>query len=651
MTKDQLLKENELRKVEAPYNPRTGLGCYGVRKMVVVAEFGTIYLPVSFLKVGWIKNVVKCGSIEKYCQKYDLVGQEKNVLIYFIKERYKYDPEYWFATQATIKIKNNPKDSFLIPTRTQRKVLYEILDDWFAERPVRFIVVKCRQAFITTIMAAFNMWVQVNLFEQWNSLICGDVENQATSVRGMQDKIIKGLHPIMTDNKKFEFAPFQGSEKTRILVGRGAKVSTGSMQRPDNVRQEDNASAHLTECGLWKTTLGKTPEDLIQSIRGGMDDVAYTVFGMESSPKGTGNYFYRQWQLAKNGESDLKPIFLPWYWVNRYSKKIDDFDAFFAVFFNGQHKDYLHYIWSLGATLEQINWYISKLKTMEHWRVQSEFPSDDVEAFQSTGSRVFGMAEVQRRRAECIAPIFLGDIYGRERKGEDALKGIALENLNNFFKIWAHPDNDEPVTDRYLVVVDIGKGKSAKADYSVITVFDRYSLMFAGRMEIVSEWKGRIDIDLLAWKAAQIATYYNNALLVIEKNTIDSITDYHKVLLSEVADYYDNLYCTISVDKINNKTEKVYGWHTNSSTKPLIIETMQGALRDDLYYERNDEACVEMDTYELKDNGSFGAADGAHDDLVITRAIGLYISTKMPLPKIIVPNEVKVKKVIGMSSM
>ena len=178
--------------------------------------------------------------------------------------------------------------------------------------------------------------------------------------------------------------------------------------------------------------------------------------------------------------------------------------------------------------------------------------------------------------------------------------------------------------------------------------------MYGDRIEVVAEWHGRIDIDLLAWKAAQIGMYYSsneNALLAIEKNTIDTITDYNKVLLSEISDWYDNLYAKVEFDKINNKTTKTLGFHTNSSTKPLIVENMQGALRDDLYYERNDDACVEMDTYELKDDGKYGAADGAHDDMVIPRAIGLFISTKMPMPKVVVKNEVKVKKVIGYSSM
>ena len=203
-----------------------------------------------------------------------------------------------------------------------------------------------------------------------------------------------------------------------------------------------------------------------------------------------------------------------------------------------------------------------------------------------------------------------------------------------------------------MVAVDIGKGKSTGSDFSVITVFDRYERMYGGADEIAAEWYGKIDIDLLAWKAAQISTFYNNALLVIEKNTIDTNTEYSKVLLSEIGKVYSNLYHTVSIDKIKGTKRITWGWHTNSSTKPVIVANMQAALRDDLYYERNKNACNEMDTYELKEDGTFGAADKCHDDLVMTRAIGLFVSSKMPVPEeVSEKSEVQVKKVVGYSSM
>ena len=649
MNREQLLSENEKRKIQPDYDPIKGIGCYGERRKVVVADIGTFYLPVSMIKVKWVSRIIVLGSVKKYCEKYHLEQYYEGVCREWIIERCKHDCEYWLATFAKIKIKNKTQDGTLIPSKTQRTVLYAILDDWYAKNPVRFIVVKCRQAFITTIITGFNTWVQLNIFENWNSLICGDVENQATNVRGMQDKMVTGIPAVFTQNKStYEIAPFEGSSKTRIIKQRNCRISTGSMQKPENVRSADNMSCHLTEVGLWKTTLGKTPEDLIQAIRGGMDDVAYTLFGLESSPKGVGNYFYEQWIAAKQGKSDLKAIFLPWFWVDRYSKEIKNFDTFFDTWVNHDKKEYIDYLWSVGCTLENINWYFDKLRTMEHWRVQSEFPSNDVEAFQTTGRRVFPPNHVQKRREECMDPIECCDIEADEAK---SLKNVRFCNLSDNLKIWSKPDTSVRVNYRYLVTVDIGKGKSKDADSSCITVFDRYELMYGGAVDIAAEWHGKIDIDLLAWKAAQLAFIYGNALLVIEKNTIDTITEYAEVLLSEVAKVYDNVYATVKIDKIKGTKRTTFGFHTNSNTKPVVVSAMQAALRDDTYYERNIKACNEMDTYELKEDGTYGSADKCHDDMVMTRCIGLHISSKMPIPEEVKENEVKLKKVVGMTSM
>ncbi len=57
----------------------------------------------------------------------------------------------------------------------------------------------------------------------------------------------------------------------------------------------------------------------------------------------------------------------------------------------------------------------------------------------------------------------------------------------------------------------------------------------------------------------------------------------------------------------------------------MIISSLIKVVRESLYEER-DERCVhELLTYERKPNGAFGAIDGKHDDLLMTRAIGLHI--------------------------
>jgi hypothetical protein len=53
-----------------------------------------------------------------------------------------------------------------------------------------------------------------------------------------------------------------------------------------------------------------------------------------------------------------------------------------------------------------------------------------------------------------------------------------------------------------------------------------------------------------------------------------------------------------------------------------------------MYVERDERCLDEYKTYERKQNGAFGAIEGKHDDLLMTRAIGLHICFfEMETPK------------------
>lgn len=203
-------------------------------------------------------------------------------------------------------------------------------------------------------------------------------------------------------------------------------------------------------------------------------------------------------------------------------------------------------------------------------------------------------------------------------------------------------DPDEEITDRYLTVVDIG-GRSSKADWSVITVFDRFWMIDGGKPCIVAQWYGHIDMDLLAWKSAQIASFYDNALLVIESNTLETHDrnrqvdgDQSQYILCLIAGVYPNLYARKqSEDQIREGAPTKWGFHTNVYTKPMIISNLVRVVRDGAYIERDKRALDEMQIFERKPNGSTGAAIGGHDDLLMTRAIGLHICyNEMELPTI-----------------
>ena len=400
-------------------------------------------------------------------------------------------------------------------------------------------------------------------------------------------------------------------------------------------------SVKNSEVAFWKKTEGKEPKDLAQAILGTIPSKHNTLYVLESTAKGVGNYFHNVYTNAVEQINNLDPVFVPWFEIEIYRDKFEDKQE--LTDFHKSLDDYEIWLWSIGATLEGIKWYRGKLREFDGdtWRMRSEFPSSAIEAFQSTGRRVYAPSIVEKTRLNCVPPQFKGHLYADGNKGDDALKNISFEeSANGELWIWELPDKSITVDHRYLVTIDIG-GKSKDADWSVIRVLDRYWMMYAGVPEFVATYKIHIDQDLLAWLAVQVGEFYNHAMVAFENNSLRKYENTEGAgfltLLNEVAEHYDNLYIKSSPqDAVKEGMPVKYGFHTNRSSKDMIINYKNAAMRDDEYIERDSRACDESDQFERKSDDTVGAVDGGHDDIEMSTDISLWISQyDMPLPYIV----------------
>lgn len=644
--KNDIIKQNaeRLKIVNAPYNPITGEGSTSVERIRVEINdcpIPVMYLPKTFVETPFVQSLIEFGYngfIVNELKDGVTESLRNGLWEVFIKERIKHDFEFWAALYIIIRAKGEGKDIKFILNRAQRFFLKALEKLRISNKPIDIILCKARQWGGSTLTQLYMLWIQLVHRRNWNSVICGDVEGQSRIVSGMISKALKEYPSYLNDGVKVTTLPYEGSAKTRIINTTQCIYSLGSAQKPDSLRSQDISMAHLTEVGLWKATKGKSPEDIVQSIFGSILVGPYSLRVLESTAKGVGNYFHRQWVAAVSGKSNFTPVFVPWFLIDIYSTRIDDYYAFIDTM-----EEYDWELWELGATLEAINWYKRTSNDMDAWRVCSEFPSTAVEAFQSSGRRAFRMNYVRQTEKTCIEPWFYGDIEGRADSGSEALEGLAFKPLahtedksENCLWVWLMPDTSERYRDRYVVIVDVG-GVSDNADYSDILVIDRYPMLEVGGLpEIVAEWHGHIEHDKLAWKAAQVAEAYGHALLVIESNTLETEGtegDNFEYILNEIADDYDNLYCRTSEQQIRQDVPARWGFHTNTSTKPMVVKHQVKAMRDGLYIERSLPAIHEFDVYEIKEDGkTFGAVEGMHDDRVITRCIGVWICYNHPLP-------------------
>lgn len=672
---ETILREDEQRqaRIHAVFNPVTGQGSVGRRVRAVISDFPIKeqWLPKAMMRVPLVRQIVKCGSIGKFLEEemnIDNPTEEDvhKVVEQFVRIRCKYDFPFWAAMFVYIKNKGGGKDVLFRLTRPQRK-LVEVLEDMrMHNMPIRLILLKARQWGGSTTIQLYMAWLQLVLRVGLNSLIIAHQGMGSDEIMDMFNRMMAS-YPVEILHKLGE--KYNDNEETFVGVGksgaikrvpqRNCKIKIGTAERPDSCRGGDYNLVHLSEVGLWKTTDGKKPEDIVRSACSGMVYRPYTMVIYESTPNGTGNFFQREYDAAKAGRSMFKALFIAWYDIDIYTLPFasDDKRADFAIslFENRNNHNvmsdreecgaYLWKLWTYGATLEAIHWYVvERSGKNSHSVMASEYPSDDIEAFVNSGSHVFDEVLVDKLKAWCRPPKFIGDVYGDKDEGPEALRHVRFsEDKQGLFWIWEKPDIDpeEVIRHRYLVTVDIG-GRSNKADWSVIVVFDRLYMMDGDKPVVVAQWYGHIDIDLLSWKAAQIAAYYDNALLVIESNTLETHDkerivdgDQSQFILNQIKDVYDNLYARKqSEEDIREGAPRRYGFHTNVSTKPMIISTLVKVIRESMYVERDERCLDEYKTYERKQNGAFGAIEGKHDDLLMTRAIGLHICFfEMETPK------------------
>lgn len=695
---ESILRENDRRNdiIYAPFDPISGRGSVGKRVRVSIPDF-TIpdqWIPESMARVPLVTQILKAGSISAFLSDVLHVAPDNEeiskVIRQLIRLRAIHDFPFWCAAFVRVKQKGGGDDVLFRLWAPQRRLVAIFEECRLRKKPIRIIMLKARQWGGSTTTQLYMAWLQFLHRKGLNSLIVAHQGSGSDEIKDMFDRMI-AHYPVELLHPPGD--PWDPDEPKIVGVGksgaihrvpqRNCKIKIGTAERPDSCRGGDYNLVHLSEVGLWKKTDGKSPEDIVRSACSGVLFRPLTMIVYESTANGTGNFFHTEYQAAAYPDPDatipsqFTPVFVPWFEIEQYSLQFSSPDELRSFALNlyrnrlvssppsnrEESGRYLWWLWEKGATLEAINWYVhERAGKNSHAVMASEYPSDDIEAFVHSGSMVFDKYLVHQFENACSPPRLVGDLSADAPDGPAALRNISFHtDTQGDLWIWALPEIDPKIriSDRYLVVVDIG-GRSNKADWSVIVVFDRLNMIDADPQAVVAQWRGHCDIDRLAWRAAQIARFYDNALLVIESNTLETHDrerqieggDQSGYILNQISDVYSNLYARRqSEEEIRQGAPRRYGFHTNAATKPMIITTLIKVIREHLYTERDRRVLDEYLTYERKQNGAYGAIPGRHDDLLMTRAIGLHISlSEMPLPRIIPIEHHKLKKRRGLVS-
>ncbi len=584
---EEMLREDERRRAARPrpYDP--------VRGNAADPDRVEVHTPVDGLPVALVpRSMVDDPG-------YGLTTADATA---WQRLRCRHDFEYWCAICATIKDKTTGRMVRFHLNAPQRRVAAVLERQRRAGRPLRLMLLKARQWGGSTLVQTYMAWIQSCHCCNWHSLICSQVKDTSSGIRGMYATLLDNYpRELWEGDEEPRFRPFERSSNVREIAGRGCRVTVSSIENQDAVRGADFAMAHLSETAFWRETPGHTPQDTIRAICGSVALIPLSLIVMESTANGPGNYFHTEWLRCRKGEGDKEAVFVPWYEIEIY--RLEPLDRRALV---ESLSPYEQMLWDdCGCALDQIYWYRCKRREYpSDDKMMAEFPTTDDEAFAATASAVFARKAVEALRQHC-----------REGRRGMVQAGKWYDDESANTVVWELPQPGGA----YVAAVDIG-GRWSGADYSVVAVMR----IDGEHPEMVAQWRGHIDHDILGNIARDLAAFYNTALLVIESNTLESGSGAGMFILNRLAEDYPNLYRRRAFDSYNNcETERV-GFHTNRQTKEMIITGLIAAVRAGQYVERDTMACDELLTYEQRPDGSYAAKTGCHDDILMSRAIALH---------------------------
>jgi phage terminase large subunit len=192
--------------------------------------------------------------------------------------------------------------------------------------------------------------------------------------------------------------------------------------------------------------------------------------------------------------------------------------------------------------------------------------------------------------------------------------GMRISNIrwqpdrNGYIKIYQLPNT--PKITKYCIGIDTaGEG----SDYLVANVLD------ARTGQQVAMMRNQFDADLFTKQSYCLGMYYKNALIGIEAN-FDSFPIMELQRLG-----YDNQYVREAIDTYTGRTEKRFGFKTTSLTRPTIISRLIEIVREHTDTLNDKETLEELLTIVRNEKGRIEAAEGQHDDIMMSLAIAHHI--------------------------
>ena len=492
--------------------------------------------------------------------------------------------DFSFYSNAALKIRTKAGAISPLKLNSAQQILDTAVKNQIAtEGKVRVIILKARQQGLSTYTGGY-LYYSVSQKQACKAMV---ITHHADSTRALFD-MTKRFHEHCPDILKPHTKYSSRREMNFDVLDSSYVVATAG---GDSIgRGETLTHVHASELAFWQKS---TALDNWNGLTQAVPNHSGTAIFVESTANGATGIFADLWRGAVDGSNGYVPVFIPWFTDIEYRETVPE------NFERTPDEEDLVDLYDLDDG--QLMFRRRKIAQNGIDLFRQEYPSEPDEAFLTTGRPVFNPDQIVKSLD----------------KTQDLKERLALEGGE-----WANNARGELSTyrkhvegEQYVIGADVAMGVRG-GDYSVAQVLD-------SKKRQVATWRGHVHPDYYAEILYALGEYYNEAYICVENNSHGILTCTR--LGKDMA--YPNFYTETQMDKLTDRETTKLGFTTTSKTKPLIIDQLRAAMREETLELNCKVTLREMLTYIVTESGAMQAEAGCFDDCVMSLALANHVHT------------------------
>lgn len=479
----------------------------------------------------------------------------------------------------------------LVPNWAQLEYLAIAEEQLRTTGRIRIIVLKARQLGISTVTEGL-LFTMAMMYPGYRGLVI------AHEVPASQNLLAMTSRYWETYPYRRLYTPKSYSKNNMSWVETRSSIDVATAGNKAVGRSATFHGVHASELAFWPD-----PSTAMLGLRQTVPNAPGTMIVMESTANGMGDYFHSQWLAAEEGETEYRPLFLPWWKHYEYLASHIGLEPRPLGTMDEEEKLLSHLI-PENELLDRLTWRrwaIRNLAEGDRLKFMQEYPATPEEAFIASGTNVF--------------PHDLLKLCYKPKAGQ---RGILMRDGD---KVTFKRTQDGPLTlfskpssntdwGKYLVAGD--PTHTTRGDYAVIQVINRRTL------EQVAVWRARTDPGTFGEELFKVGLFFNTALVTSEIEGPGYMT-IGKLLGMNYPYVWQKRRPDSTPGKVS--TEQ-YGWSTTAQSKGLAVGWLLKNVVDGDLVLHDRKTYEEMRNYVTLDGGGYGNANEEdHDDTVMALAI------------------------------